>query len=89
MIAFTAAAAYFFGNVYIFLWNRTKLVTTTPSGFGMLLPLFLLILISVIPESSTVSLVSILIVFISGLIYWMDDLIHLPPWTSILIAFSS
>ena len=89
MIAFTAAAAYFFGNVYIFLWNRTKLVTTTPSGFGMLLPLFLLILISVIPESSTVSLVSILIVFISGLIYWMDDLIHLPPWTRILIAFSS
>jgi UDP-N-acetylmuramyl pentapeptide phosphotransferase/UDP-N-acetylglucosamine-1-phosphate transferase len=89
MIAFTAAAAYFFGKVYIFLWNRTKLLTTTPSGFGMLLPLFVLIFMAVIPEASSVSLVSILIVFISGLIYWMDDLIHLPPWTRILIAFSS
>ena len=90
IIAFTAAAAYFFGKVYIFLWNRTKLLTTaTPSGFGMLLPLFVLIFMAVIPEAPSVSLVSILIVFISGLIYWLDDLIHLPPWTRILIAFSS
>jgi len=89
MIAFTAATTYFFGKVYIFLWNRTKLLTTTPSGFGMLLPLFVLIFMAVILEASSVSLVSILIIFLSGLIYWMDDLIHLPPWPRILIAFSS
>ena len=89
MIAFTAVATYFFGKVYIFLWNRTKLLTTTPSGFGVLLPLFVLISMAVISEASAISFVSILIVFISGLIYWMDDLIHLPPWTRILIAFSS
>ena len=89
MIAFTAAGTYFFGKVYIFLWNRTKLLTATPTGFGMLLPLFVLILMVAIPEVASVSLVTILIIFISGLIYWIDDLIHLPPWTRILITFSS
>lgn len=89
MIAFTATTTYLFAKVYIFFWNRTKLLITTPSGFGMLLPLFLFIFIAVIPEASSVSLASISIVFISGLIYWMDDLIHLPPLTRILIAFSS
>ena len=89
MIIFTAAATYFFGKIYIFLWNKTKLLATTPSGFGVLLPLFVLISMVAISHTSAVSLVSILIIFISGLIYWMDDVIHLPALTRILIAFSS
>jgi UDP-N-acetylmuramyl pentapeptide phosphotransferase/UDP-N-acetylglucosamine-1-phosphate transferase len=89
IIAFTAAATYFCGKVYIFLWNRTKGLTTAPSGFGMLLPLFVLTFMSVTHSGWVVSLVSILIIFIAGLIYWLDDLVHLPPWTRILIAFAS
>jgi len=89
MIIFTAAATYFFGKVYIFLWNNTKLLATTPSGFGVLLPLFVLISMVIISHTSAVLLVSILIIFISGLIYWMDDVVHLPPLFRILIAFSS
>jgi UDP-N-acetylmuramyl pentapeptide phosphotransferase/UDP-N-acetylglucosamine-1-phosphate transferase len=89
IIAFTAAAAYFCGKVYIFLWNRTKGLTTTPSGFGMLLPLFVVTFMPVTHWGWAVSLVSILIIFIAGLIYWLDDLLHLPPWIRILISFSS
>lgn len=89
IIAVTAVASYLCGKAYIYLWNRLKILTTTPSGFGMLLPLFLLIFMALMLEAPSISLVSILIVFISGLIYWIDDLIHLPPWTRILIAFSS
>ena len=66
VIIFIAAATYFFAKVYIFLWNRTKLLATTPSGFGVLLPLFMLISMVVFSQNASVSFVSILIVFISG-----------------------
>jgi UDP-N-acetylmuramyl pentapeptide phosphotransferase/UDP-N-acetylglucosamine-1-phosphate transferase len=89
IIVFTAAAAYFCGKVYIFLWNRKKVLTTAPSGFGMLLPLFVVTFMPVTHSGWAVSLVSILIIFIAGLIYWLDDLLHLPPWIRILISFSS
>jgi UDP-N-acetylmuramyl pentapeptide phosphotransferase/UDP-N-acetylglucosamine-1-phosphate transferase len=89
MIIFTAAATYFFGKVYILLWNNTKNLTTTPSGFGVLLPVFVLISVVVISQTLTVLLISILIIFISGLIYWIDDVVHLSPFIRILIAFSS
>ena len=89
MLIFTAVATYFIGKVYMFLWNNIKLRATTPSGFGVLLPLFVLISMVIISQTSAVSLVSILIIFISGLIYWMDDVVHLPPLYRILIAFSS
>ena len=89
IIAFTAAAAFICGKVYIFLLNRTKALTTAPSGFGILLPLFVVTFMPVTHSGWAVSLVSILIIFIAGLIYWLDDLVHLPPWIRILIAFSS
>ena len=89
IIAITAATTYFFGKVYIFLWNRMKGLTTVPSGFGMLLPLFLLIFMLATQTGWVVSLISILIISIAGLIYWLDDLVHLPPWNRILIAFAS
>ena len=89
MIIFTAVATYFFGKVYIFLWTNTKNLATTPSGFGVLLPMFLLISVMLISQTLTVSHISILIIFISGLIYWMDDVVNLSPLTRILIAFFS
>jgi UDP-N-acetylmuramyl pentapeptide phosphotransferase/UDP-N-acetylglucosamine-1-phosphate transferase len=89
MIIFTAATTYFFGKVYIFLWTITKNLATTPSGFGVLLPIFVLISVVLISNTLTASLISILIIFISGLIYWTDDVVHLSPLTRILIAFSS
>ena len=89
IIAFTAAAAYACGKVYIFVWNRPKTLTKAPSGFGMLLPLFVVTFMPLTHSGWAVSLVNILIIFIAGLIYWLDDLVHLPPWIRILIAFSS
>lgn len=89
IIAFTASFTYFIGKIYILLWNRTKGLSTVPSGFGMLLPLFLLAVTLITQTGWVVSLISILIISIAGLIYWFDDLVHLPPWTRIFIAFAS
>jgi UDP-N-acetylmuramyl pentapeptide phosphotransferase/UDP-N-acetylglucosamine-1-phosphate transferase len=89
IIVVTAAAAYLCGKVYIYLWNRIKILTTTPSGFGMLLPLFVLTLTPINFSDWASLLVGILIIFISGLIYWLDDIVYLPPWTRVFIAFSS
>lgn len=89
MIIFTAVATYIFGKVYILLWKNTKNLATTPTGFGVILPIFVLISVLVISQTLTVSVISILVIFISGLIYWMDDVLHLSPLIRILIAFSS
>ena len=89
IIAFTAAITYFIGKIYILIWDRTKGLSTVPSGFGMLLPLFLLTVMLITQTGWVASLISILIISIAGLIYWFDDIVHLPPWTRILIAFAS
>jgi UDP-N-acetylmuramyl pentapeptide phosphotransferase/UDP-N-acetylglucosamine-1-phosphate transferase len=84
-----AAAAYLGGKTYIYLWNKSKIVTTTPSGFGILLPLFILMLTHINFLDWTSELVCILIIFFASLIYWLDDLLHLRPWIRVFIAFSS
>jgi len=89
IIFVTAATAYLCGKAYIYLWNRTKILTATPSGFGMLLPLFVMTLMPINLSYWASSFVGILIIFIAGLIYWLDDLVRLLPWTRVFIAFSS
>ena len=87
IICFAAAAAYICGKGYIFLWSRKIGLTTTPSGFGVLLPLFLFIFMVLIFGGLGVSLSSILIISIAGLIYWSDDLLELHRLTRIFVAF--
>lgn len=89
LIIFTAAATYIVAKLYIFLWNEVRPLSSTPSGFGVLLPPFILLSMLVGSQASSDSFVSILVIFVSGLIYWVDDLMHLPPWIRISIAFLS
>jgi UDP-N-acetylmuramyl pentapeptide phosphotransferase/UDP-N-acetylglucosamine-1-phosphate transferase len=87
IIIIAAAAAYICGKGYIFLWSKKIGLTTTPSGFGVLLPVFVLTFMALILEGWATSLNGILIIFIAGLIYWLDDLVELLRFTRILLAF--
>ena len=87
-IIFTAAVvAYICGKGYIFLWSKKTGPTTTPSGFGVLLPFFVLTFMALILKGWATSLNGILVIFVSGLIYWLDDLVELLRFTRILLAF--
>ena len=50
IIFFAAVAAYICGKGYIFLWHRKIDLTTTPIGFGILLPVFVLTFMALIPQ---------------------------------------
>ena len=87
IIVFTAASAYICGKAYIFLWNKKIGLTTTATGFGVLLPFFLLAVMPLVLGGWPPSLGSILIICIAGLVYWLDDLLELYRLTRVLLAF--
>ena len=87
IIIIAAAASYICGKGYIFLWSKKIELTTTPSGFGVLLPVFVLTFMALILEGWATSLNGILIIFIASIIYWLDDLVELLRFTRILLAF--
>ena len=87
IIFFAAVAAYICGKGYIFLWSKKIDSTTTPVGFGVLLPVFVLTFMSLVHGGWSVTLSSILIISIAGLIYWFDDLAELHRLTRVFIAF--
>ncbi|MDA7809132.1 hypothetical protein N8974_00635 [bacterium] len=82
-------ATYFLGKIYIFVWSRKNSLVNTPSGFGVLLPLYLLLFLMLTSQVSLVSLLSILIISSFGFVYWVDDVIQLSPKIRIFIAFSA
>ncbi len=80
-------STFIFGKCYIFLWNKIQEFNSTPSGFGVILPL-ILILISIINSDLFIfSISNVLIIFLAGLIYLIDDLKGLHHWIRISIAF--
>ena len=83
-IAFTT---FIFGKCYIFLWSKIKELNTTPSGFGVILPLILIIISIIKSDLFIFPISSVFIIFLAGLIYLIDDFKGLHHWIRISIAF--
>ena len=77
----------FFAKLYIFMWNKNYEKKITPAGFGVLLPLMLLIFSIFNPEVFSSSTTYFLIISFGGLIYFLDDLRGLNHLLRISIAF--
>jgi len=89
IVILTIVSTNIFGRSYIFLWSKKAGLPSTPSGFGILLPFLLLIVLSVLCKHWTDSLGSILIILIAGLIYWFDDFKGLNPLVRVFVSFAS
>ena len=77
------------GKFYISLWNKIQEKNTTPSGFGIILPLILILISISKPDLFVIPILNILIIFLAGSIYLIDDFKGLNHWARILIAFIS
>ena len=87
LIFSATVATYIGGKIYIVLWGRIIDMVTTPTGFGILLPLILIALAAADVGVWRVPMASFWIIAFAGVIYWFDDLKGLPPWGRISIAF--
>ncbi len=77
------------GKFYISLWNKIQEKNTTPSGFGIILPLILILISISKPDLFVIPILNVLIIFLAGSIYLIDDFKGLNHWARILIAFIS
>tara|TARA_B100001093_G_C26848077_1_gene1023803 strand:+ start:2128 stop:3105 length:978 start_codon:yes stop_codon:yes gene_type:complete len=84
---FVALIAYFFGKAYKLIWRKLNLKDSTPTGFGIFLPLMLIIFFTINIDSHIQPILNLCIIFFAGLIYLLDDLKGLHPWLRISIAF--
>jgi len=82
-----AGFTLFLGYTYKFLWNYFS-TNSTPKGFGVLMPIVLLISLKKISFFEPLSLVLSVISLLS-VIYWLDDLYELNPLFRITLSFIS
>tara|TARA_B100001939_G_scaffold287165_1_gene257603 strand:+ start:32289 stop:33323 length:1035 start_codon:yes stop_codon:yes gene_type:complete len=75
------------GKIYILAWNKSYGQKITPAGFGVLLPIMLLIFSILNPEILANSILNFSIILFAGLIYLLDDLKGLNHLLRISIAF--
>ena len=82
VVVFTFAT----GFVYRRAWIRLRGLGVTPSGFGVLLS-FVLLGAAVVANVSFELLVSLIVIVITSIVYWLDDVIELSARIRILISF--
>tara|TARA_E500000178_G_C17007143_1_gene748673 strand:+ start:437 stop:1426 length:990 start_codon:yes stop_codon:yes gene_type:complete len=75
------------GKLYIHTWQKIYTRDVTPTGFGILYPVILVVYFFLNFEIFSASIKSSLIILFAGLIYLIDDMKGLHHWLRIFIAF--
>ena len=89
LIVLVALFTFFVGKAYIWTWDKINRQVSTPSGFGVLLPIYILISFGLDKPDSTLGIISVISIFLFSLIYWIDDFAVLSPELRVAIAFTS
>ena len=81
-----AILTFVLGFVYRLLWKKLRGPEVTSSGFGVLLA-FVLLGAAVVADLSFELVASMIVITVTGVGYWFDDIIELSAQLRILISF--
>jgi hypothetical protein len=84
---YLAGLTLFLGYVYRALWHYFSM-NSTPKGFGVLMPMILLISLQKISFFEPLSVV-LSVIFLFSIIYWLDDLYEINPLFRVALSFIS
>lgn len=76
----------FSGFLYKLVWNKLQRLPKVPTGFGLVLMLYFLLIYFNNDSLSELSLMSIFVLTLLSTIYWFDDLIEISPLVRVCIA---
>lgn len=82
-----AGFTLFLGHMYRVLWHYFSM-NSVPKGFGVLMPLVLLMSLRKISFSEPLS-IALSVITIFSLIYWLDDLCEINPLFRVVLSFTS
>ena len=63
LIVLVALFTFFVGKAYIWTWDKINRQVSTPSGFGVLLPIYILISFGLDKPDSTLGIISVISIF--------------------------
>lgn len=82
-----AVATRVAAGLYRYSWQRLRTDGSVPTGFGVLLPIFLLAIMFLFDDCFTAQIAPVAIIVVSVVAYWVDDASGLSPAARLAIAF--